>query len=72
MAISLSRNRCDGVLVDVTLSEHRDLAAAKAFFRSARAAVTGVSPDRVTTDRHDAYPKAIRLGRDVDIGPVAT
>jgi putative transposase len=41
------------------LSERRDLAAAKAFFRSARS-VTGVVPDRVTTDGHDAYPAAIR------------
>src|SRR5271166_1086204 len=48
------------------LSEHRDLAAARAFFRSAKA-VTGVSPDRVTTDGHDAYPRAIRteLGKYV-------
>src|SRR5690242_4169671 len=41
------------------LSEHRNLAAAKRFFRSAKA-VTGVIPDRVTTDGHDAYPRAIR------------
>jgi putative transposase len=56
----------DGVLVDVMLSEHRDLAAAKRFFRSAKA-VTGVTPDRVTTDGHDAYPQAIRtvLGKRV-------
>ena len=56
----------DGALVDVMLSEHRDLAAAKAFFRSAKA-VTGVTPDRVTTDGHDAYPRAIRteLGKRV-------
>jgi len=56
----------DGALVDVMLSEHRDLAAAKAFFRSAKT-VTGVTPDRVTTDGHDAYPRAIRteLGRQV-------
>ena len=56
----------DGALVDVMLSEHRDMAAAKAFFRSART-VTGVTPDRVTTDGHDAYPRAIRteLGRQV-------
>ena len=47
----------DGALVDVMLSEHRDLAAAKRFFRSAKA-VTGVIPDRVTTDGHDAYPRA--------------
>ena len=38
----------------------RDLAAAKRFFRSAKA-VTGVIPDRVTTDGHDAYPQAIRM-----------
>src|SRR5690348_16118759 len=46
------------------LTQPRDLAAAKAFFRSAKA-VTGVTPDRVTTDGHDAYPRAIRteLGR---------
>jgi putative transposase len=49
----------DGALVDVMLSEHRNLAAAKRFFRSAKA-VTGVIPDRVTTDDHDAYPRAIR------------
>src|SRR4051794_37766426 len=42
------------------LSEHRNLAAAKRFFRSAKA-VTGVIPDRVTTDGHDAYPRAIPL-----------
>jgi putative transposase len=49
----------DGHLVDVRLSETRDLAAAEAFFRSARM-VTGVPPDRITTDGHDAYPRAIR------------
>jgi putative transposase len=55
-----------GALVDVMLSEHRDMAAAKAFFRSAKA-VTGVTPDRVTTDSHDSYPRAIRseLGQGV-------
>ncbi len=50
-----------GALVDVMLSEHRDMAAAKAFLRSAKA-VTGVTPDRVTTDGHDSYPRAIRTG----------
>jgi putative transposase len=49
----------DGNLVDVRLSETRDLAAAEAFFRSAWT-VTGVMPDRITTDGHDAYPRAIR------------
>src|SRR5438270_1361485 len=55
-----------GALVDVLFGEQRDMAAAKAFFRSARA-VTGVTPDRVTTDGHDSYPRAIRseLGKGV-------
>ena len=55
-----------GALVDVLFSEHRDMAAAKAFFRSART-VTGITPDRVTTDGHDSYPRAIRtvLGKAV-------
>src|SRR4051794_30305164 len=48
-----------GVLVDVMLSETRDMAAAKAFFRSAKT-VTGITPTRVTTDGHDSYPRAIR------------
>lgn len=56
----------DGNLVDAMLSEHRNLAAAKAFFRSAKT-VTDVVPERVTTDGHDAYPAAIRseLGKTV-------
>jgi len=55
-----------GALVDVMLSETRDMAAVKAFFRSAKA-VTGITPARVTTDGHDSYPRAIRteLGRHV-------
>jgi transposase-like protein len=40
-------------VVDVMLSEHRDLAAAKTFFRSAKT-VIGITPARVTTDGHDA------------------
>jgi putative transposase len=56
----------DGNLVDTMLSEHRDMTAAQAFFRSAKAA-TGVTPDQVTTDGHGSYPRAIRatLGRRV-------
>jgi transposase-like protein len=56
----------DGRLVDTMLSERRDMAAAQAFFRSAKAA-TGLVPDRVTTDGHGSYPRAIRtaLGRRV-------
>jgi putative transposase len=41
------------------LSEHRDMVAAKAFFRSAKSA-TGVVRDRLTTDGHSSYPRAIR------------
>ena len=56
----------DGRLIDIRLSETRDMAAAKAFFASALATVGSV-PDRVTTDGHDSYPKAIsdELGRKV-------
>ena len=56
----------DGNLIDAMLSEHRDMKAAKAFFRSARATM-GYRPDRVTTDGHGSYPRAIRtvLGKDV-------
>src|SRR4051794_38953270 len=56
----------NGDLVDTMLSAHRDMAAAQAFFRSAKAA-TGLVPDRVTTDGHGSYPRAIRtaLGRRV-------
>ena len=48
------------------LSEHRDMTGAKAFFRSAMATM-GFRPDRVTTDGHGCYPRAIRtiLGRAV-------
>ena len=55
-----------GALVDLLFSERRDMKTARAFLRSARA-VTGVAPDRVTTDGHDSYPRAIRteLGKGV-------
>ena len=49
----------DGNLIDARLSDTRDLTAAEAFFRSAWT-VTGIIPDRITTDGHDAYPRAIR------------
>src|ERR687886_412037 len=47
-------------------SEHRNMTAAQAFFRSAQA-VTGITPDPITTDGHDSYPRAIRttLGKRV-------
>jgi transposase-like protein len=48
------------------LSKTRDLAAAKRFFPRAKE-VAGCKPARVTTDGHNAYPRAIRkvLGRKV-------
>jgi putative transposase len=61
-----SDQRYHGNLVDVYLSETRDLAAAKAFFRSAQS-VTQVKPEQVTTDGHTSYPTAIteELGESV-------
>ena len=47
-----------GNLIDAMLSEQRDIRAAKAFFRSAKATM-GFRPDRVTTDGHGSYPRAI-------------
>lgn len=49
----------DGNLVDSMLSEHRDMEAAKKFLTQARE-VVGHKPTKVTTDGHDAYPRAIR------------
>jgi putative transposase len=49
----------DGNLVDTMLSERRDMAAAKRFFTLALQGV-GHTPEKVTTDGHDAYPRAIR------------
>jgi len=40
-------------------SEHRDMAAAEAFFRLAKT-VIGLTLDRVTTDGHDSYPRTIQ------------
>jgi putative transposase len=55
-----------GALVDVMVSDKRDMAAARAFFRSAQT-TAGVTPDRVTTDGHTSYPRAIKteLGAEV-------
>jgi transposase-like protein len=49
----------NGGLVDVMFSEHRDMAAAKTFFQSAKT-VSDMTPDRMTSDGHDSYPRAIR------------
>lgn len=49
----------DGNLVDSRLSEKRDMEAAQQFFKQALA-VVGQVPDRVTTDGHASYPRAVR------------
>ena len=49
----------DGNLIDAVLSEHRDMRAAKACFRSAKATM-GFRPEQVTTDGHGSCPRAIR------------
>ena len=56
----------DGNLVDTMLSATRDLAAVKAFFEQAVETV-GHKPECVSTDKHAAYPRAIRhtLGSNV-------
>jgi putative transposase len=56
----------DGNLVDALLSERRDMAAAQRFFAQALD-IAGRVPAQVTTDGHDAYPRAIRetLGEEV-------
>ncbi len=56
----------EGNLVEALLSEKRDMDAAQRFFRRALAQA-GAAPERVTTDGHDAYPRAIRetLGDEV-------
>ncbi len=52
--------------MDSRLSKTRDLEAAKEFFKSA-VKVVGHKPEKVTTDGHASYPKAIRkvIGKKV-------
>jgi transposase-like protein len=56
----------EGNLVEALLSETRDMAAAQRFFAQALD-IAGHAPEQVTTDGHDAYPRAIRetLGEGV-------
>jgi len=51
-----------GNLVDARLRPTRDMDAAQRFFRQARDRAGG-APAQVTTDGHDAYPRAIRATR---------
>lgn len=57
----------EGNLVDSMLSANRDMAAAQRFFRGTLA-VIDEKPQQVTSDGHDAYPRAIRetLGSTVE------
>src|SRR5579859_5977496 len=56
-----------GNLVDVRLSETRDMDAAKAFFTQAVETV-GFTPQTITTDKHASFPTAIEdtLGKKVE------
>ena len=56
----------EGKLVDVRLSEKRDIGAAKAFFKKTLATAYA-PPETVTTGGHDSYPRAVRetLGKSV-------
>lgn len=45
--------------MDCRLSQKRDMDAAQCFFKQALQTV-GHAPERVTTDGHDSYPRAIR------------
>jgi len=49
----------EGNLVEALLSEQRDMAAAQRFFTQALGTADH-APAQVTTDGHDAYPRAIR------------
>jgi len=56
----------DGNLVDSMLSQKRDRDAAKRFFQQALQTV-GHAPERVITDGHRSYPRAIREIRGNDV-----
>ena len=49
----------DGTLIDSMLSKHRNRDAARRFLRRL-IAVAERKPERLTTDRHPSYPRAIR------------
>jgi len=49
----------EGNLVEALLRERRDMAAAQRFFAQALD-IADRAPEQVTTDGHDAYPRAIR------------
>jgi len=56
----------DGTLVDALRSERRAMDAAQRFFAQAHDS-TGRAPEQVTTDGHDASPRAIRATLGVGV-----
>ena len=54
-----------GMLVNTMVSETRDMKAARRFFRQVKK--VAITPKRVTTDKHQSYPRAIdeTLGKKV-------
>jgi len=52
--------------VDSLLCERRDMAAARRLFRQA-GEMAGHTPERVTTDGHDVYLRAIREVPGLDV-----
>ena len=58
----------EGNLVDVRLSEKRDMEAAKAFFAQAHE-IAEQSPQRVVTDGLTSYPRAINEELGIDVEP---
>ena len=65
-AISLGPSIAMGIWWIPCGVEKRDMEAAKRFFKQA-ADVVGHAPERVTTDGHDSYPRALceTLGSDM-------
>ncbi len=57
----------EGKLIDVRLSEKRDMEAAKRVFEKALA-TAGEHSEKGTSDGHDSYPRAARetLGEEVE------
>jgi len=56
----------DGNLVETMLSKTRDMEAAKRFFACVLK-TTGQVPEKVTTDDHDSYPRAVRETLSPDV-----
>ncbi len=63
--LTLSRKTFTGLVGFIT----RDLEAAEAFLKQAKETV-GHKPEKITTDRHDSYPKNIRSECGVSHQPV--